>query len=94
MLQDKVSMEKLDKYQAISEKALSMAKKNIARNKQKQALEIIKMVECYLQDSIYFKKTKNLVNSFAAINYAHGWLDTGVRLGIFNVKDSRLFVVK
>jgi len=28
------------------------------------------------------------------LNYAHGWLDAGARLGIFDVKgDSRLFTV-
>jgi len=94
MIQDKVTKEKLGKYSSITEKALSIAKKNIVKSKAKQAQEIIKMVECYLHDSIYFQKKGDLVNSFAAINYAHGWLDSGSRLGIFDVKDSKLFVVK
>ena len=33
------------------------------------------------------------VNAFAALNYAHGWLDSGARIGLFDVKDSRLFTV-
>jgi hypothetical protein len=34
------------------------------------------------------------VNSFAALNYAHGWLDSGVRLDIFKVRDNKLFTIK
>ena len=52
------------------------------------------MVEAYLSDSKYFKARGEYVNSFACINYAHGWLDSGARLGIFKVKDTRLFIVK
>jgi hypothetical protein len=34
------------------------------------------------------------VNAFAALNYAHGWLDAGARLGLFDVDhDSTLFTV-
>jgi len=28
------------------------------------------------------------------LNYAHGWLDSGVRLGVFDVTDRDLFTVK
>jgi hypothetical protein len=86
-----ICKEKLDKYRQISEKALAMAKKNIAEEKKEQAKEIIEMVECYLSDSKHFEKQGNYVNSYGALNYAHGWLDAGARLKIFNVKDSRLF---
>ncbi len=89
-----ISQEKLKKYFSITEKALSIARKNIAKSREKEALEIIKMVECYLHDSRYFEKRGHLVNAFAAINYAHGWLDSGSRLGIFDVKDNKLFVIK
>ena len=64
------------------------------KGKEKEAEEIISMVTNYLSDSEYFEKSKKLVDGFAAINYAHGWLDAGVRLGIFAVDDSRLFTVK
>ena len=52
------------------------------------------MVENYLSDSKHFEKKKDLVNAFVAINYCHGWLDAGARLGIFDVKDDRLFTVR
>ena len=84
---------KIDKYRKLSKKALQIAKKNIAKGKEKQAREIIKMVECYLEDSEYFESKGNLVNAFACLNYAHGWLDSGARLKIFNVKDDSLFTI-
>ncbi|HDM23115.1 MAG TPA: DUF357 domain-containing protein, partial [Methanomicrobia archaeon] len=31
------------------------------------------------------------VTAFAALNYLHGYLDAGARLGIFEVNDSDLF---
>ncbi len=86
---------RLEKYFSITEKALQIAKKNISKSKEKkqQAYEIIKMVECYLSDAKHFEKQNHYVNAFACINYAHGWLDCGTRLKIFNVKDNRLFSV-
>ena len=84
---------RIDGYRKISEKARALAKKNIAKGKESEAKEIITMVECYLSDSKHFEKQGHLVNAFAAINYAHGWLDSGARLKIFNVKDTKLFTV-
>jgi len=89
-----ITKEKLKKYFSTTEKALAIAKKNIIKGKEKEAEEIIEMVENYLSDSEHFKKQGDYVNSFAAINYSHGWLDSGVRLGVFNVKDNKLFTIK
>jgi len=88
-----VCSRRIDNYRQISEKALSLAKKNIAKGKESEAKEIIEMVECYLSDSKHFEKNGNLVNAFAAVNYAHGWLDSGARLRIFNVSDRKLFTI-
>ena len=92
--QDKITPEKLQKYKELTSKALKIAKKSIAKGKNKEAKEIIEMVSNYLFDSKYFEMQGNYVDAFAALNYAHGWLDSGVRLGIFNVKDDKLFTVK
>lgn len=92
-MQDKITKEKIEKYRKITSKALEIAKKNIAKDKEEQANEIIEMVSCYLSDSEYFEKKEDYVNCFAAINYAHGWLDSGARLKIFLVKDRKLFTI-
>ena len=93
MKQDKITKQKIEKYYTLTSKALKIAKKSIAKNKQEQAKEIIKMVECYLKDSQHFKEKKDYINSYGCLNYAHGWLDSGARLKIFNVKDNKLFTV-
>lgn len=93
-MQNRITKEKIEKYFKLTEKALGIAKRKIIKKKQKQANEIIQMVENYLSDAKYFEKKSDFVNAFAAINYAHGWLDSGVRLDIFNVKDSKLFTIK
>jgi uncharacterized protein len=93
-MKDKISQQKLKKYFNLTSTALEKVKKTIIRGKEKYAKEIIDMVTNYLSDAKYFEKQKDYVNSFAALNYAHGWLDSGVRLDIFNVKDDKLFTIK
>jgi uncharacterized protein len=97
MVKDKkinlVCNRRLDKYRQITTEALAMAKRNISKGHENEAKEIIQMVECYLSDSKHFEKEGHYVNSYGCLNYAHGWLDCGARLKIFNVKDNRLFTV-
>ena len=93
-MQDKITKEKLKKYFEITSKALEEVKKNILEGKEKYAKEIINMVENYLSDAKYFEGKEDYVNAFAALNYSHGWLDSGVRLDIFNVNDNKLFTIK
>jgi len=93
MIQDKITKEKIEKYYSLTSKALAIAKKSIAKKREIEAREIILMVECYLSDSKHFEKNKDYVNSFACLNYAHGWIDSGARLKIFEVTDNKLFTV-
>ncbi len=92
-IDDKITSEKIKKYRSITEKALAIVKKSISKNKEKEAKEIIEMVSCYLSDSEHFEKKGDLVNAFGAIYYAHGWLDCGARLKIFEVTDTTLFTI-
>lgn len=89
-----ITKQKLEKYFNLTTKALKIAKKNIIKTKENYAKEIIEMVENYLSDAKHFELKQDYVNAFAALNYAHGWLDSGVRLDVFNVKDDKLFTVK
>lgn len=93
-MQDKITKEKLEKYFNLTGTALKIVKKNIISGKEKQAKEIIEMVENYLSDAMHFKENDDFVNAFGALNYAHGWIDSGVRLDIFDVDDNKLFTVK
>ena len=89
-----IGKEKLERYFNLTETALKEVKKNIIKGKEKEAKEIIDMVSNYLSDAHHFHSKHDWVNAFAALNYAHGWLDSGVRLDIFNVKDDKLFTIK
>ena len=92
-MEDTITKEKLDKYFDITTRALAKVKGSVTAGKENDAKEIIEMVENYLSDAKYFQDNENFVNAFAALNYAHGWLDSGARLKIFNVKDNKLFTV-
>ena len=94
MAEDKITKEKLEKYRKITEKALEIVKKSVFKSKEQDAKKIIEMAECYLTDSKHFEKKGDLVNSFGAIYYAHGWIDCGARLGIFEVNDDKLFTIR
>jgi hypothetical protein len=85
---------KLRRYFEITRKALEKAGKAISKKHEKSALQILDMASRYYKDAQWFENRGDFVNAFAAINYAHGWLDAGSRLGIFKVKDSKLFVIK
>ena len=93
-MENKITKEKLEKYFELTSSALKVGKENIANEKRNEAREIIEMVSNYLSDAKHFQDKEDFVNSFAALNYSHGWLDAGVRLGIFDVKDDKLFTVK
>jgi len=93
-MKTEITKEKLEQYFKLTSTALEIAKKSIVKGKETYAKEIIDMVSNYLSDAKHFEKNKDFVNAFAALNYAHGWLDAGVRLDIFKVKDDKLFTVK
>ncbi|MEK6817592.1 MAG: DUF357 domain-containing protein [Nanoarchaeota archaeon] len=93
-INNKITSEKLEKYFKLTSKALEEVKKKINNGKENYAKEIIEMVENYLSDAKHFQSKKDFVNCFGALNYAHGWLDAGVRLDVFDVKDDKLFTVK
>ncbi|MBI2546035.1 DUF357 domain-containing protein [Candidatus Woesearchaeota archaeon] len=91
-----INKEKLDKYFDVTRRAL--AKVKIAAecpiNWQKSAEDFLDMAQRYYDDAQHFMEKGDYVTAFAAINYAHGWLDAGARLGLFDVgKDNKLFTV-
>ncbi len=89
---DKITDEKLEKYLEITSKALEKAE--ASKNKtslESERKDFLDMIKRYISDAEHFKQKGDKINAFAALNYAHGWLDAGARIGIFDVHDSELF---
>ena len=63
-------------------------------NCEKAAKDFLDMAKRYFSDAKHFKDKGDIVTAFAALNYAHGWLDAGARIGLFDVDhDNELFTV-
>ena len=93
-MQQKITLEKLNKYFSITKEALEMAKDKFDLERKDDAEDFFDMASRYYSDAEhFFKNQDDYVLAFAALNYAHGWLDAGARIGLFKVKDSRLFTV-
>ena len=89
-----VTQEKLAKYFDVTSRALKKVKivKTAKIDIAKSAEDFLDMAKRYFEDAKHFKDKGDWVTAFAALNYAHGWLDAGARLGFFNVKGG-LFTV-
>ncbi len=88
-----ITDEKLDKYFLITKEALDMAKPAMDQKRLDHAKDFFDMASRYYSDAYFFRDKKDYVNAFAALNYAHGWLDAGARIRLFKVTDDRLFTV-
>jgi hypothetical protein len=88
--------ELVDKDLDITKRALEKIK-IIAPDKsyaKRIAEDFLGMAEAYYHDALHFKEIDDLLRALACVNYAHGWLDSGARLGLFEVGvDDRLFTL-
>ncbi|MFT4311974.1 MAG: DUF357 domain-containing protein [Candidatus Woesearchaeota archaeon] len=95
-MQDTITLEKVQKYFDVTRRALEKVQ---SLNTQKIDTDpivhdVFDMASRYVADAEHFFEKNDYVNAFAALNYAHGWLDCGARLKIFDVQgDSILFTV-
>ena len=56
--------------------------------------DFLEMATSYHNDAKHFASAGDHVNAFACVNYAHGWLDAGARLGLWDVgRDDALFTL-
>ena len=49
------------------------------------AADCLEMATSYLEDGRHFREADDPVNALASFSYGYGWLDAGVRLGLFAV---------
>jgi hypothetical protein len=89
-----ITQEQLDKYFAVTGKALEKARRAFDEQRREQAEDFFDMASRYYKDAQYFLYEKgDAVLAFAALNYAHGWLDAGARIKLFTVDDDTLFTI-
>ena len=91
-----VSLERINKYLDLTAKAVakvSIISESGTENHVK-AKDILGMVNAYHSDAKFFLDEGRGDDAFAAVNYAHGWIDCGVRLGYLDGKgDWQLFTL-
>ena len=91
-----ITDEKIAKYLDITRQALDKLRIAVPERSfgRKAADDFLNMANSYYNDALHFRETGDIVNAFAAVNYAHGWIDCGARLGLFDAGgDDRLFTL-
>ncbi len=86
----------LDRYISVTEKALKALKVAPPERSHHRRLanDFLEMAQAYAIDAKHFRDKGDLVNALSCVNYAHGWLDAGARLGLFDVGgDDQLFTL-
>ena len=95
-MSQEISAEKVLKYLDTTKRALDklvIAAPERSFNR-RLAEDFLNMATSYYEDAVHFRESGDLDNAFAAVNYAHGWLDCGARIGLFDVGgDDRLFTL-
>ena len=95
-IRNRISREKIEGYLSITEEALNklkIAAPDRSFNR-KMADDFLNMATSYYNDARHFYENGDYINAFASVNYAHGWLDCGARIGLFDVGgDDRLFTL-
>lgn len=88
--------ERVERYLAITCEALDKVRVSPPEKSfnRRLAEDFLRMAKAYYEDAKEFSAKGDLVNAFACVNYAHGWLDAGARIGLFDVGgDDRLFTL-
>lgn len=78
-------LERVNKYLEVEKIALENLKICIPENSSlwEYANSSMDMIKSYYSDAKFFQSKGDLINAISALNYSYGWIDSGVRLGIF-----------
>ena len=90
-----LSKERVSRYIAISKEARAKATPKDLNGEQERNLEsMMRMFDDYLSDAEHFLSEGDLIRAFGAVNYAHAWIDSAVRIGLMDGHDDdRLFTL-
>ena len=80
-----VTKEKVEKYLALTAEARAKATPIAASEEDVARLDsMMRMCDDYQADAKHFLEKGDLVRAFGAINYAHAWIDAGVKLRLLD----------
>ncbi|MDI6888799.1 MAG: DUF357 domain-containing protein [Methanocellales archaeon] len=82
--------EKVKHYRGLLERAIKDVKIAASQPLRDVAEDYLMMARSYYRDGVHFQEKGDLVNALACLSYGHAWLDAGVRLGVFDVRDKTL----
>ena len=85
-ISDTVTEEKLTHYLGLTKKAREKATPipKDGTNESKQLQIMLRMADDYASDAQHFMDNGDYVRAFGAINYAHAWIDAGVKLRLLD----------
>lgn len=96
MVDDRVTTSKLEHYLNLTKKAREKATRiHEEGTPEYMQLDILlRMADDYASDAKHFMDTGDYVRAFGAINYAHAWIDAGVKLRLLDGHgDDNLFTL-
>ena len=78
-----VTIEKINHYLDVTRRARAKATALVAEGSQEddRLKVMLRMADDYASDAAHFASKGDLVRAFGAINYAHAWIDAGVKIG-------------
>lgn len=76
---------RLEKEFRITEKVLNSIKikEGLTKKDKKIAEHFLDTAQRYYSDAKYYQKKGDIFSSMGCLNYAHGWLDAGLKAGFF-----------
>ena len=83
---DRVTKDKLDHYLDLTQRARAKATPihEEGTEQAKQLAVMMRMADDYSSDARHFMEKGDYVRAFGAINYAHAWIDAGVKLRLLD----------
>ena len=78
-----LTVERVESYLDITRRARAKATPLVEAPSEEEAhlAVMLRMADDYASDAQHFLKPGDLVRAFGAINYAHAWIDAGVKIG-------------
>ncbi|MHB1439614.1 MAG: DUF357 domain-containing protein [Cuniculiplasma sp.] len=78
-------IERVKRYLQIEREALKVLSICVPENSSlyDYARSSMEMIKSYYSDANHFLEQGDFINALSSLNYSYGWIDSGVRLGIF-----------